>query len=123
MINGNLSQFLDTGWYSEGTIYFSGYIYWCEGDTNPETGISHFWVNRWRAETEENKLYRSIIDNNGDPHGYATVLDMYDSSMDRLNKRFLEASIFDGKTFWQVENKIAWLEEGSPIIENGRENP
>ena len=62
MINGNLSQFLDTGWYSEGTIYFSGYIYWCEGDTNPETGISHFWVNRWRAETEENKLYRSIID-------------------------------------------------------------
>lgn len=107
MINGNLSQFLDTGWYSEGTIYFSGYIYWCEGDTNPETGISHFWVNRWRAETEENKLYRSIIDNNGDPHGYATVLDMYDSSMDRLKKRFLEASIFDGKTFWQVENKIA----------------
>ena len=72
---------------------------------------------------EENKLYRSIIDNNGDPHGYATVLDMYDSSMDRLKKRFLEASIFDGKTFWQVENKIAWLEEGSPIIENGRENP
>ena len=69
MINGNLSQFLDTGWYSEETIYFSGY------------------------------------------------------SMDRLNKRFLEASIFDGKTFWQVENKIAWLEEGSPIIENGRENP
>ena len=52
MINGNLSQFLDTGWYSEETIYFSGYIYWCEGDTNPETGISHFWVNRWRAETE-----------------------------------------------------------------------
>jgi len=48
---------------------------------------------------------------------------MYDSSMDRLKKRFLEASIFDGKTFWQVENKIAWLEEGSPIIENGRENP
>ena len=27
MINGHLVQFLDTGWYSEATLYFNGYIY------------------------------------------------------------------------------------------------
>ena len=31
MINANLEQFLDTGWFSEATLYLNGYTYWCEG--------------------------------------------------------------------------------------------
>ena len=31
MINANLEQFLDTGWYNEATLYLNGYTYWCEG--------------------------------------------------------------------------------------------
>ena len=44
---------------------------------------------------------------------------MYDQDMDVIKKKFLEAPIFDGKTFWQVENEIAWLDEGKPIVING----
>lgn len=37
MINGHLVQFLDTGWYSEATLYFNGYIYWCEAQSSNKT--------------------------------------------------------------------------------------
>ena len=38
--------------------------------------------------------------------------------MDRIKQRFLEAPVFEGKTFWQVEKEIAWLDEGQPIVKN-----
>lgn len=36
MINGDLDQFLDTGWYTESTIYYKGHIFWCESDNSLE---------------------------------------------------------------------------------------
>ena len=29
MKNGKIEQFLDTGWFSEATLYLNGYTYWC----------------------------------------------------------------------------------------------
>lgn len=46
---------------------------------------------------------------------YSTVYEAYDKDMDVLKKKFIEAPIFDGKSFWQVEKEIAWLDEGEPI--------
>ena len=30
-------------------------------------------------------------------------------------QQFLTASVFDGKTFWQVEKDLVWVEEGTPL--------
>ncbi len=98
----------------ESTLYYKGYIYWCEATTDPDTNVMHFFVDRWKATTSDNILYNeyhkdgNIVDN-------STIYEKYDQDMDVIKKSFLEAPIFDGKTFWQVENEIAWLDEGKPI--------
>ena len=43
MRKDTLVQFLDTGWYTEATIYHTGYVYWCEGNTDFDTGITKFF--------------------------------------------------------------------------------
>lgn len=55
MINGYAEQFLDTGWYSEATLYYKGYIYWHEAQTNDKETV--FFVDRWKAQNEENQYY------------------------------------------------------------------
>lgn len=114
MINGYLQDFLDSGWYSESTIYYNGFIYWCEASTDPETNITHFFVDRWKATTTDNILYNEYL-KGGKFVEYSTVYEQYDKDMDILKKNFLEAPIFDGKSFWQIEKDVAWLEEGEPI--------
>lgn len=114
MINGNLQDFLDSGWYTESTLYYNGFIYWFEASTNPESNITHFFVDRWKATTTDNILYNEYH-KNGKIIEYATVYDRYSKDMNILKKEFLEAPVFDGKNFWQIENDIAWLEEGEPI--------
>ncbi|MBP5492752.1 MAG: hypothetical protein J6Y08_07895 [Clostridiales bacterium] len=116
MINGNLDQFLDTGWFSEATIYYDGYVYWCEATTNFESGINHFFVDRWRAKKGEDNLYHSLIDEHGELTDYDRILEIENSDLDMIKKQFLEARIFDGKSFWAIEKQISWLEEGTPII-------
>ncbi len=44
------------------------------------------------------------------------VFEITDTDIDRMKQRFLEAPVFEGKTFWQVEKDIAWLDESCPII-------
>ena len=114
MINGYVDNFLDTGWYSESTIFYNGYVYWCEASTDPATNITHFFVNRWKATTSDNILYNEYH-KDGKIVDYSTVFEEYDNDMDILKRKFLEAPIFDGKTFWQIEKEVAWLDEGKPI--------
>ena len=114
MINGNLEQFLDTGWYMESTLFLRGFVYWCEAQTNSLTKITRFFVYRWRAETTDNRYYHEQI-KNGDVIDFEFVLDIYHNDIDNLKKQFLLAPIFDGKSFWEVESEIAWLDEGEPI--------
>lgn len=113
MKNGRLEQFLDTGWYSEATIFLDGYIYWCEAQSD-KNNLVHFFVDRWAAENEEDMLFHSILNSDGTLH-WSRVFEMKDADLDRIKKCFLEAPIFDGKTFWQVEKMLAWLEEGDPV--------
>lgn len=114
MINGKLDQFLDTGWYSEATLYLDGYIYWCEAQLDDASGITTFFVDKWAAENEDNTYFHSILDSDGTLK-WTRVLEIKDSDLDRIKQRFLESTAFDGKTFWQVEKNIAWLDEGAPI--------
>ena len=43
------------------------------------------------------------------------VLEITGDDHDRIKQQFLTAPVFDGKTFWQVEKDLIWVEEGSPI--------
>ncbi len=114
MINGKLEQFLDTGWYSEATLYLDGYIYWCEAQKDALIGKQIFFVDKWEAINEDNALFHSIVEKDGRIQ-WLRVFEIETEDIENAKKQFLEAPIFDGKNFWQVERKIAWLEEGNPV--------
>lgn len=112
MINGNINQFLDTGWYSEATLFYNNHIYWLEAQTSDADTV--FFVDCWKAANEDNLYYHSLLSQDGTLL-WERILEIHGSDLDTLKKEFLEAPIFEGKTFWQVENEIAWLDESSPI--------
>ena len=119
MINGNLEQFLDTGWYTEATLFLNGKLYWCEAQTDASSDVSTFFVDQWDAENEDNLYYHSLLEPDG-TLVWRRVLEIKDTDMDRLKQKFLEAPVFEGKTFWQVEKDIAWLDESSPTQKIGQ---
>ncbi len=112
MINGHAEQFLDTGWYSEATLYYNGYIYWHEAQTNDKETV--FFVDRWKAQNEANVFYHSILQSDGILQ-WERILEIHDADLEKIKKRFLESAIYDGKSFWNVEKEIAWLDESDPI--------
>lgn len=106
MINANLDQFLDTGWFNEATLYLNGYTYWCEGYW--KQGLEkpmHFFVYKYEAEVI-NKIYTKPKNEK-----YKTVFDVWGYGEDDVKELFLKAKIFDGKSFWEVEKEIAWYDE------------
>ena len=115
MINGYLAQFLDTGWYTEATLYYDGYIYWCEAQWNDQTDIIHFFVDKWLVEKEDDTYYHSLLETDGSLN-WMRIYEIEDTDLDRIKKQFLKAPIFDGKSFWEVEKDVVWLEDGGPVI-------
>ena len=116
MINANLEQFLDTGWFSEATLYYNGHTYWCEGgwdrDEHKEKPFG-LVVYRYKAilvKSNDEIFSRRAIEN-GDVADYSTVFDMWGYGEDDVKEAFLNAKIFDGKSFWEVEKEIAWYDE------------
>ena len=106
MINANLEQFLDTGWFSEATLYLNGYTYWCEGCWNEEREKPmHFFVYKYESVVVD-KIYIKPKNSN-----YQTVFDIYGNSEEEVKEEFLKAKIFDGKSFWEIEKEIAWYDE------------
>ena len=106
MINANLEQFLDTGWFSEATLYLNGYTYWCEGCWNEEREKPmHFFVYKYESVVVD-KIYTKPKNSN-----YQTVFDIYGNSEEEVKEEFLKAKIFDGKSFWEIEKEIAWYDE------------
>jgi len=114
MINGNIQDFLDTGWYNEATLFYDGYIYWCEGYTDASTHLSTFFVDRWAAQTQDYMHYSEIRLPDGSLKDYRRVFETSENSMDKIKRAFLQAPLFNGESFWQIEKDIAWLDEGAP---------
>ena len=115
MINANLEQFLDTGWFSESTLYLNGYTYWCEGGWDRTTKKPfHVVVYRYRSillTDKEGEIWSKRLIENGDVVDYSTVLDICGNNEDEVKEQFFKAKIFDGKSFWEVEKEIAWYDE------------
>ena len=114
MKRNELKQFLDTGWYSEATLYYNGNIYWCEAITQIDNNSSTFFVDKWQAENEKDTYYHTVINSEGKVN-FERVFEQSSSDLELLKKVFLESKIFEGKTFWEIEKEILWLDEGKPI--------
>lgn len=112
MINGNLDQFLDTGWNMESTLFYQGHIYWLEAQTNSIDTV--FFIDCWEAVNEDNLYYHSLMEKDGTLI-WERVLEIHGDDVDQIKKQFLESPVFDGKTFWQIEKEVAWLDESNPI--------
>lgn len=112
MINGYTEQFLDTGWYSESTLFYEGYIYWHEAQTNDMETV--FFVDCWRAENEDNLYFHSILNADGSLK-WKRVLEIHGTDLDLIKREFLKSSVYSEKTFWEVEKDLVWLDEGKPI--------
>ncbi len=118
MINGSLEQFLDTGWRNEAEIYYRHYIYWCEGD-QLENGKFHFFIRKWRAKNINNESYATLTDINGNSLGYDDSFSIVCSNEDEAREKFLKAKIWDGKSFWEVEKELAWLDYSGESVAEG----
>lgn len=112
MINGYTEQFLDTGWYSETTLFYNGYIYWHEAQTGDSDTV--FFVDRWKAENEGDQYYHSLLEPDSTLQ-WERVLEIRSVDLDLIKKQFLVSPVYDGKTFWNVEKELAWLDESTPI--------
>lgn len=93
MINGNLEQFLDTGWYTESELYYDGYIFWCEAVTDLDTGETEFYVDRWRADCD-GEYYHQYIGPDGNLVDYSRALSLTGSDMDDLKRRNATRTVF-----------------------------
>ncbi len=109
MINGNLEQFLDTGWWNaDATIFYKGFIYFLEGFFDEKDNM-HLRVMKWRVKSIDNKYYENILGPDGDLVDFSQM-EMEGQNEDALREKFLKAKIWDGKSFWEVEKELAWLD-------------
>ncbi len=91
MINGNIDEFVDKLWGGEEVIYtYHGKKYFSQGYTL-ENGDYHFELQMWEPTT---KLLWKI-------NGY--------TKQESLNA-FLKEPFFDGKTFWEAEKEMEWVD-------------
>jgi len=92
MINGNPNEFLDTIYSCQDIIYvFNGIKYWFQGYM--EDNIIHMEIFQYIPAKDD-----YIWEYNSD-------------TIEKCFNAFLTAPIFDGKTFWEVENEIEWVDD------------
>lgn len=110
MINGDLNQFLDTGWYSEAELFYNDHLYWCEGWRNQVTSDFTFYVRTQKVKMDSDFVYYSYLTMDGEPVDYKVIYKVTDVDFDRIKRDFLKAKIFEGKSFWEVEKEIVWMD-------------
>lgn len=91
MINGDAREFIDGLHYGDERFFcYKGYKYFIQGyyiDGKP-------LLEMYAIESEDNKFeWRAVSENSDYPV-----------------KEFENDPIFDGKTFWQVEDEIEWVD-------------
>ena len=111
MSSGELEVFLDTGWLNDATLYYKGYIYWCEGYVLKHEEGFEYIVSRWRAESEDDCTFRSFCDADNRLIEFSIVYNNKQILLENLQKDFLSAKIFSGKSFWEIEHQVQWLDE------------
>ncbi len=109
MINGKLSQFLDTGWWNgDATIYYKKHIYFLDSYVDKK-GSMHLRIMKWKAKNIDNKTYEDVLDLEGKFTDFSQI-EMEAPNEEMLREKFLKEKIWEGKSFWEVEKELAWLD-------------
>ena len=94
MINGNASEFIDRIYTCQDTVFvFHGVKYWFQGYMLDDS--VHMEVFQVEPPVEDDNYY--VWEYNGD-------------SISEGQEAFQNAPIFDGKTFWEAEKDIKWID-------------
>ena len=96
MINTDMNQFLDCLNYGEEIdILYKGDKYFIEGYYSDDK-VAHFIVYKYSEDGNDvhEMIYETTSDNK--------IKDCADN--------FLEAKIWDGKSFWEVESEMEWID-------------
>ena len=90
MINGDVNEFVDHIKYGDELIFkYEGKTYFLEGLFENE--IFTLYLDRWNPPAD-------------DYIWLASSKERYPAD------EFLKAKIWDGKSFWEVENQIEWID-------------
>jgi hypothetical protein len=93
MINGNVNEFIDTLYGGEEIFYtYNGAKYFIQG----------WWENK--RYTLEILQYEPSIDN-------CRIWSHEADEAQECVESFQNALIFNGKSFWDVENEIEWIDD------------
>lgn len=93
MIGGNPNDFLDRIYSCQDTIYqYKGIKYWFQG-----------------YMTDSNRVHMEIIQYF--PASDREVWSYDGKTIDECWQAFVHAPIFDGRSFWNVEKNIEWLDD------------
>ena len=92
MINGSANEFVDRIYTCQDTVFiYKGRKYWFQG----------YMPN-------ENTVHMEIFQTDPDAEDY--VWEYNGSSIKEGEEAFQTAPIFDGKTFWEVEQEMEWVD-------------
>ena len=107
MEQNSLEQFLDTGWMNGADLFYKGKIYHteCFGNSKKCTAF----VYCWHAEKTTNGEYENVFTSE-EKQKYSKIFECNKTNEDDARIALLQAPIFNGKTFWEVEDEIEWLE-------------
>lgn len=92
MNGGSVTDFVDRIYSCQDTVFvYHGIKYWFQGYTLSKDNV-HMEVFQYEPPSEE-----YLWEYNG-------------KSIDECQKAFLSAPMFDGKTFWEAEKDITWVD-------------
>ena len=93
MINGKASEFVDRIYSCQDTIFiYEGVKYWFQGYTLPN-GVVHMEVSQYQPSCEQ------------------PVWEYDGKTIAECQTAFIEAPIFGGKSFWNAEQGIEWVDD------------
>lgn len=93
MINGNPTEFVDRIYSCQDTVFiFKGIKYWFQGYMLPNGDI-HMEISQYEPPSEI-----CLWECNG-------------HTIDECQNEFLTAPIFAGKSFWDAEKEIHWVDD------------
>ncbi len=93
MIGGNVNEFLDRIYSCQDTIYiYNGIKYWFQG----------YMINH-------DTIHMEIIQYQ--PPNDKLIWSHDDIDIEHCRKAFIKAQIFNGKSFWEAEKDIEWVDD------------
>ena len=95
MKNNNVNEFLNHTTYEECAVIYHGKKYFFYGMLfNKNTKVYSYDIAQWDANGEHVKfVFQETAD-----------------AADKLLEKFYAAPIWDGKTFWQAEQEMEWVD-------------